>query len=211
MPRPRVSSTGRTRGSWTPRLAGIGAVVLVAAGAAIAYSVASSASASRSATQLPTRVQSVQTVGIISQLPGPSGRAIELRQLDVTPADLQFGPLPPASLPQGDPQWTADTIVGGTLVFIYAPNGKCLASMGSARRPVVTLRRCDLGPEQRWQRVSAALRPDGHEYGQIRNLRNGRCLTVGDPVPGSASLPAGLARCSTAPPASQLLSFWWSA
>jgi len=211
MPRPRVSGTGRTRGSWTPRIAGIGAVVLVAVGGAIAYSVASSASASRTPTQLPTRVQSLQTVGIISQLPGPADRGAELRQLDVTLAGLQFGPLPPTSLPQGDPQWTADTIVGGTFVFIYAPSGQCLAMAGSQRRPVVALRRCDLGPEQRWQRVNAAVQSDGHEYGQFRNMRSNQCLTAGDPLPGTANRPAGLARCAPTAPPRQLLSFWWSA
>jgi Ricin-type beta-trefoil lectin domain-like len=211
MPHPRISATGRTSGSWTPRIAGISAVVLVAVGGAIAYSVASSASASRSSTQLPGRVQSVQTVGIIGQVTDAVRGSTPLRQLNVTSAGLQFGPLPPASLPQGDPQWTADTIAGGTLVFIYAPNGRCLAMAGSQRRAVVALRRCDLGPDQRWQRVHATVQSDGHEYAQVRNLRSGWCLTAGDAAAGTANPPAFLTRCGPAAQERQLLSFWWSA
>src|SRR5450755_3556586 len=208
---PHVSGTGRTRGSWTPRIAGIGAVVLVAVGGAVAYSVASSASDSPSPAQLPTRVQSIQTVGIIGQVTDPARGSSPLRQLNVTSAGLQLGPLPPASLPQGDPQWTADSIVGGTFVFIYAPSGQCLAVTGPRRRPVVTLRRCDLGPDQRWQRLRTVVQPDGHEYGQLRNLRSGRCVTAGDAGAGTASPAAFLARCDSAAPPRQLLSFWWSA
>jgi hypothetical protein len=185
-------------------------VVLVAVGGAIAYAVASPASASRPPA-LPTRVQSLQTVGIIGQATDTARGSTALRQLNVTSAGLQFGPLPPASLPQGDPQWTADTIAGGTLVFIYAPDGRCLVMAGSQRRPVVALRRCDLGPEQRWQRVHTTVQSDGHEYGQLRNLRSGWCLTAGDAAAGTATPPALLTRCVPAAPARQLLSFWWSA
>jgi hypothetical protein len=211
MPPPRVSGTGRTRGSWTPRIVGIGAVVLVAVGGAIAYAVASSASASRPSAQLPTRVQSVQTVGIIGQVTDPAGGSTPLRQLNVTAAGLQFGPLPPATLPQGDPQWTADTIAGGTFIFIYAPSGQCLAMTGPRRRPVVALRRCDLDADQRWQRLRAVVEPDGHEYGQLRNLLSGRCLTAGDAAAGTVNPAPVLTQCDPAASRRQLLSFWWAA
>jgi hypothetical protein len=207
MPSPRASGTRRTRGSWTPRIAGIGAVLVLAVGGAIAYSVASPARASRPPEHLPTRVQSVQTVGIIGLLPGEAGDATALRQLAVAPGRLQFGPLPPAD--QGDPQWTADTIVGGTYVFIYAPAGKCLTSAGSPRRPTLSLQRCDLGTRQRWQRVSgAAVQSDGHEFDQYRDLGSRRCLTMGTGAPGP---PAALTACGNALLSRQLFSFYWAA
>jgi hypothetical protein len=184
-------------------------VVVVAVGGAIAYSVASPAHASRHPEHLPTKVQSVQTVGIIGLLPGEAADATALRQLDVTRGGLQFGPLPPASQPQGDPQWTADTIVGGTFVFIYAPSGQCLTSAGTPRRPTLALQRCDLRPRQRWQRVSgSAVQSDGHEFDQYRALGSGRCLTTGA---GASRQPAALAGCGNALLARQLFSFYWAA
>jgi hypothetical protein len=184
-------------------------VVAVAAGGAIAYSVASPAHASRPPGHLPTTVQSVQTVGIIGLLPGEAGAATALRELEVTPGGLQFGPMPPASLPQGDPQWTADTIAGGTFVFIYAPSGKCLTSAGSPRRPVLARQRCDLGSRQRWQRVSgSAVQSNGHEFYQYRDLGSGRCLTTGAGAPRQS---ATLATCGNALLSRQLFSFYWAA
>jgi hypothetical protein len=184
-------------------------VVIVAVGGAIAYSVASPAHASRPPEHLPTKVQSVQTVGIIGLLPGEAGDVSALRQLDVTRDGLQFGPLPSASQPQGDPQWAADTIAGGTFVFIYAPSGQCLTSAGTARRPVLALQRCDLGPQQRWQRVSGTgAQSDGHEFDQYRALGSGRCLTTGAGPPVQS---ATLAACGNALLARQLFSFYWAA
>jgi Ricin-type beta-trefoil lectin domain-like len=196
----------RTRGSWTPRIIGIGAVVLVAIFGAIVYLVASPARASRHPEQLSTRVQSFQTVGLVGQI--PAGHSTALRLLGISNTSLAFGPMPPTSLPQGDPQWTADTMVGGTYVFIYAPSGKCLAATGQGA--TLSLQRCDLGAGQRWQRASGGVQSGGHEYDQYRNLASGQCLATGSTRRGGRAA-AGLAVCARQVPARQLVSFWWSA
>ena len=203
MPRPRAAATRRTRGSWIPRIIGIGAVVLVAVGGAVAYLIVSPADASRHSEQLSTRVQFVQTVGIVGQAPGQVGADSALRLLTDSPGGLQFGPMPPAAMAQGDPQWTTDTMAGGTYVFIYAPSGQCLSSAGSQGRPVLALRRCDVGAEQRWQRVYGTVQADGHEYGQYRNLASGRCLATGSAPAGRPDDPAALVQCARRAPARQ--------
>jgi hypothetical protein len=182
-------------------------VVLIAIFGAIAYLVASPASASRHPEHLSSRVLSVQTVGIVGQVPVGSGGA-SLRLLAVTGGSLQFGPMPPADLEQGNPQWTADTMVGGTYIFIYAPSGKCLASTS---RQVLTLQRCDLGPQQRWQRPARTVQSDGHVYGQYRNLGADRCLSTGAALDDQGDNSSALTACSKPARARQLMSFWWAA
>jgi hypothetical protein len=203
MPRQLTTSSGRTRGSWTPRLAGIGAAVLVASGGVVAYLITSPAHAARRIEQLPTRVASVQTVGIVAQ---PHGRA---RLLRPSGGGLGWTAMPPgASQASGDPQWTADTMAGGTMVFIYVPSGQCLASLPHKHGPVLALRRCELGATQRWQPLGGA-QASQQPSGQYRNLASGRCLTVGGT--GQPGSPAMLAPCARTAPASQLISFWWGA
>lgn len=203
MPRQLTTSSGRTRGSWIPRLAGIGAAVLVASGGVAAYLVASPAHAARHIEQLPTRVASVQTVGIVAQ---PHGRARLLRPAS---GDLRWRAMPQgASQTQGDPQWTADTMVGGTMVFIYVPSGRCLASVARKHGPVLALRRCDLGAAQRWQQLGGA-QACQQPSGQYRNLSSGRCLSVGGS--GQPGSPAVLVPCAASATGSQLISFWWGA
>jgi hypothetical protein len=190
-------------------MAGIGAVLFVAGAGAIAYSVASSAQDARHASQLSSQVQSVQTVGIIGQVGTSVTDHAGYRQLVSSATGPRFGPMPPASLAQGDPQWSADTMAGGTFVFIYAPDGKCLAASTRQGHPVLALRRCNLGAGQRWQRFNAAVASDGHLYGQYRNLSTGRCLAAGG-APGTSSGPAALVPCA-APATHQLISLWWAA
>lgn len=201
MARQHSTRSGRTRGSWTPRFAGISAAVLLAAGGVTAYLVASPAHASRGTQQLPTRVQSVQTVGIVAQASGKSSGAL----LANSGLGLRFGAMTAADLAQGNPQWTADTMTGGTYVFIYVPDGLCLASTTQRRQPELTLRRCDLQADQRWQRAGGSVQSDGHVYDQYRNLGSSRCLAVG------AGQAAGLAPCESTPSPRQLFSFWWAA
>jgi hypothetical protein len=203
MPRHLTTSSGRTRGSWTPRLAGIGAVVLVASGGVVAYLITSPAHAARHIEQLPTRVASVQTVGIVAQQHGRP------RLLRPAGGGLRWAALPPGdNEDQGNPQWTADTMAGGTMVFIYVPSGQCLASVRHKHGgPLVALRRCDLGAAQRWQQLGGA-QASQRPSGQYRNLASGRCLTVGGT--GQPGRPAVQAQCARASP-SQLISFWWGA
>lgn len=205
MPRPRAAVTRRTRGSWTPRIVGISVAVLVACGGAVAYAIASPAGAARTE-QLSGRVQVVQTVGIISQIGGPVGDPAELRMLSVAGSGLRFAPIPASDLPQGNPQWTVDTMVDGTFIFIYAPTGTCLAAVSQQDRDEVALRHCDLGPLQRWKPVNGAVQLGGNEYGQYRNLGDGRCLgTTGRP----ATRPPALLGCARSRHVRQLISFYW--
>jgi hypothetical protein len=185
-------------------------VLLVAVGGAIAYSVASPADASRHPEHLSTRVVSVQTVGIIGQVGSETGDKSGFRRLADSVTGPRFDPMPPASLAQGDPQWSADTMAGGTFVFIFAPDGRCLAATGQPSHRVLALRRCDLGAEQRWQRLTTTVAPDGHLYGQYRNVSAGRCLAaVGAPTAPSG--PAALVPCAKTGTARQLISLWWAA
>jgi hypothetical protein len=207
MSRPRAAVTHRASGSWTPRIAGISVAVVVALGGAIAYGIASPAGAAHGGPQLSSRVQGVQTVGIISQVGGQVGDPAELRMLSVAgPGDLQFAPIPASDLPQGNPQWSVDRMADDTFIFIYAPTGRCLAAVSQQSRPAVALRRCDLGPLQRWEPVNGAVQLGGNEYGQYRNLGDGRCLgTTGTP----ATLPPTLESCARSVPVRQLISFYW--
>jgi hypothetical protein len=206
MARPPAAATRRTRGSWTPRIAGIGVAVLVACGGAIFYAIASPAGAARHGQQLSSRVSTVQTVGIIGQADGALGAASALRMLSGQGGGLLFTPIPAAVAPQGDPQWTVDTMADGSYIFIYAPSGRCLAAAGRPGQYSVALRRCDLGPEQRWHQVSSTVDAGGHQYAQYRNLGTGRCLAA---AASAGPAPPALVGCAAAAPARQLISFYW--
>jgi hypothetical protein len=205
MSRPRAAGTRRTRGSWTPRIVGICVAVLVAGGGAIAYAIASPAGAAGTE-QLSARVQVVQTVGIISQVGGPVGDPSDLRMLSVAGSRLRFAPIPASDLPQGNPQWTVDSMVDGTFIFIYAPTGTCLAAVSQQGRAEVVLRHCDLSSQQRWKPVNGTVQLGGNEYGQYRNLGDSRCLgTSGTP----ATRPPALLACARSRHVRQLISFYW--
>jgi hypothetical protein len=210
MTRPHAAAPRRTRGSWTPRIIGIGAAVLVACGVAIVYAVASPAGATRHGEQLSGRVSSVQTVGIIGQAGGTVGTASAMRMLSAQGGGLLFAPVPASVQPQGDPQWTVDTMADGTYIFIYAPAGRCLAAAGRPAAARLVLRRCDLGPEQRWQQAGGTLEAGSHQYAQYRNLRNRRCLAdAGAGAGGDGPVPPALAACAPTAPVRQLISFFW--
>jgi hypothetical protein len=210
MTRPHAAAPRRARGSWTPRIAGIGAAVLVACGAAVIYAIASPAGAARHAEQLSSRVSTVQTVGIIGQAGGTVGTASAMRMLRAQGGTLLFTPVPASVQPQGDPQWTVDTMADGTFIFIYAPTGSCLGAAGGPGPGRLVLRRCDLGPEQRWHQAGGTLEAGSHQYAAYRNLSNGRCLATA-PGTGGSDVPARptLEACATAAPARQLISFFW--
>jgi hypothetical protein len=210
MTRPHAAAPRRARGSWTPRIVGIGGAVLVACGAAIVYAIASPAGAARHAEQLSSRVSAVQTVGIIGQDGGTVGTASAMRMLRAQAGTLLFVPVPASVQPQGDPQWTVDTMADGTYIFIYAPTGSCLAAAARPGPARLTLRRCDLGPEQRWHQAGGTLEASSHQYAQYRNLGNGRCLATADDAAGSDG-PARptLEACAAAAPVRQLISFFW--
>ena len=210
MTRPHAAAPRRARGSWTPRIAGIGAAVLVACGAAVVYAIASPAGAARHAAQLSSRVSTVQTVGIIGQASGTVGAADAMRMLRAQAGTLLFAPVPASVQPQGDPQWTVDMMGDGTFIFIYAPTGSCLAAAGGPGRARLILRRCDLGPEQRWRPARRTLEVGSHQYAEYRNLGNGRCLATAAGAGGS-DVPArpALEACAAGAPVRQLISFFW--
>jgi hypothetical protein len=200
MPGQRSGGRRRTRGSWTPRIVGLSLVVLLAAGGAAAALIART-HAPPAGRALPTRVRASQPAGLVN--PGPPGRAAP-QMLLASAAGLVFRPVPRRERAAGNPQWTADTMVGGGYIFIYAPNGQCLAAESRA----LVLRRCDLRRNQRWRGVGGSAPADGHRYAQLRNLAVGRCIAAGAAGPGGRL--ATLAPCARAGPWRQLISLWWT-
>ena len=83
------------------------------------------------ATALPTRVLGTQAIGLVNPGPPPQAGASAAPQAFLASrSDLSFVPAGQAAA-----DWTADQMAGGTYIFIYLPNGLCLASRGSAVRP----------------------------------------------------------------------------
>lgn len=209
MPGQRYRARSRSRGSWLPRLAGLGVVVLVAGGGAAAYVIMFHPAASHHAPPLPTEVKTNQTVGLIAQsaLSASSGHpGNQLVQMLGTGGTPAFSPLSAAAAAaQGSPQWTADQMQGNTFIFIFLPDDRCLAA---ASNSALALQRCNLNSHlQRWKRVNGQLVQDGHDFFQYANLGNGKCLSQVTLLsqPGGA----GLAACSPARPPSQMIAFWW--
>jgi hypothetical protein len=194
--RGKRSARSRVRGSWAARLTGAGLAVLLAAVGVAAYLIVGGNHASQDASELPTRVLSTQAVGLVN--PGPAGPASSSpasQMLVATGAGLSF-----ADNGQAGSDWTADQMAGGTLIFIYLPDGQCL---GSARRAGVTLQRCNLEAGLRWVQRHPVTGGTGLQYWQLRNLSEGRCLTaVGS---GSAAAAARLQRCQATPGWQQLI------
>ena len=214
MPGQRNFGGRRARGSWTLRIAGIIVVILLAAGAVIASLVAARPRVTRSVRALSATVQTIQTTGLVNPGPPAGGTAAAAapQMLLISPAGLAFGPIPPSELVTGAPQWSADLMAGGTYIFIYAPTGQCLASVGPPRAPALAARRCDLGRSQRWRTAGTGIQTGGHYYGQFSNLASGRGLSAGGAMPsaGHGDSAAALAPCGPAQPWRQLISFWWA-
>jgi len=192
------NARSRVRGSWTARLIGLGlAIVLAAAGVAV-YLAFGNKPGQKAA--LPTRVLGTQAVGLVNPGPPPQAGASAAPQAFLAsssnPSFVTAG--------QAGADWTADQMAGGTYIFIYLPNGQCLASRG----PAVALARCNLGAGQRWVR-QRQVSIGGVDYWQLRNLSNGRCLTAasgdGTAQPGQGT--ARLEPCQASPGWIQLVAF----
>jgi Ricin-type beta-trefoil lectin domain-like len=197
--RGKRDARSRARGSRGARLTGAGLAILLAGAGLAAYLIVGNHPGSAPA--LPTRVLGTQAVGLVS--PGPPAQA------DASPAPETFlvsrSDLSFTAAGQAGADWTADQMSGGTYIFIYLPNGLCLAS---ARESAVALTRCNLGASQRWIRqhlVSAG----GLDYWELRNLSTGRCLTAagGNAAAGPAQFAARLDRCEASPDWTQLVAF----
>ena len=193
------NARSRVRGSWAARLIGVGlAIVLAGVGVALYLIYGNKAS---QATALPTRVLGTQAVGLVNPgRPPQAGASAAPRVFLASHSDLSF-----VADGQAEADWTADEMAGGTYIFIYLPNGRCLAA---SRASAVTLARCNLGASQRWVRQRQESL-GGVDYWQLRNLSSHRCLTApgedGAAQPGKST--AQLARCQASPGWSQLVAF----
>jgi hypothetical protein len=197
--RGKRSAPRRSRGSWAPRLVGTGFALLLAVAGVAAYLIVGGARDSKDASVLPTRVVGTQAVGMLSGGPAPRNQGPEA--LQASHADLIFT----ASGP-GGVQWTADQMAGGTYIFIYLPDGLCLATRQALHALTVTLQRCDLQGNQRWLRQLPSVGANGLVYWQLRNLADGRCLAAGQAI-GKGESTAQLERCQANPGLRQQIAF----
>jgi hypothetical protein len=209
MPGQRHTAGTRARGSWLPRLAGIGVVVVLAAGGVTGYLVALRPATHHHQAPLPTKVQSFQSVGLVAAdaLAGSSsGQLLELLGPGGSP---QFSPLAPAQQQAGSPQWTADLMEGNSYIFIFLSTGDCLTAGGSPGQPELTLQHCNLSAAQRWRRTRATAESQGHDFYQYASLSDGNCLTEAGELSGQV-YGAALESCLAPAPPDQLIAFWWS-
>ncbi len=130
--------------------------------------------------QLSTRVQSVQTVGIIGQagqrLTGTEGAA---PCWSARPPGCSSGRC-------RRPAWCRATRSGPPTRWPAGRTSSSTRLTASAwpPRPGRAIRcwpcaAATWAPAQRWQRFNSAVAADGHLYGQYRNLGTGRCLAAG--------------------------------
>ena len=185
------NARSRVRGSWAARLTGAGFAILLAAVGAAVYLIVGGTHADNDSSALPTRVLATQAIGLAY-----SPAAADVDALEAAPSGLGFG----GSESTGA-NWTADQMAGGTYIFIYLQNGRCL---GPARAPDVSLQRCSLQADQRWVRQHSVQGSNGLEYWQLRNMSDGKCLTA---VAGAGPPAARLERCQASPGPSQLIAF----
>lgn len=216
MPGQYATPPHRTKGSWTPRLAGIGVIVVLAGGVLAVYlgtahGQAPAAPAHHKPPPLASKVVSVQTVGLVdfgvyddgdAWQNDPEDHPMKLLEIGGT---ISFVRVPQPEVVSGTPEWTADQLTDGGDIFIYVPTGQCLtASSGDE----LSLSRCDLAADQRWR----GQHPEiifTEPIVQYANLGTGRCLTA-PPRPGLA-LMTTCANPRLKRFKSQEIAFWWSA
>ncbi len=208
MPGQRRTTGGRARGSWLPRLAGIGLIVVLVAAAVTGYLITFHPPGSPAAT-LPTRVVSYQTVGLVAldAQPGSPGQLIQLLGRQGIP---QFSPVSQAEQATGTGQWTADLMVGDSYIFIFLPSDGCLTAAGPAGRARLVLQHCDLKANQRWRRIGPGTLAQGHRFYPYASMADGSCLTEGAELSGPV-WSAGLVSCARSAATDQVLAFWWAA
>ena len=97
-------------------------------------------------------------------------------------------------------------MAGGTYIFIYLPDGLCLATMQAQHTAAVILQRCDLQANQRWLRQLPSIGANSLVYWQLRNLNDGRCLATGLAL-GKSESAAQLERCQANPGLRQQIAF----
>jgi hypothetical protein len=206
MPGQRRTTGSRARGSWLPRLAGLGAVVLLAGAGVTAYLIVHPAA--HGAAPLSPRVIGYQTVGLVVAASEPGSSTDQLLQLVSTRGTPTFSALGQAQAAQSSaPQWTADLMAGGSYIFIYLPTGQCLSAAATASKPRLALRHCDLDARQRWRRTQVAVVSQAHDFYQYANLGDRSCVTQTGLLQGQI-FGASLATCASSGPADQLIAFW---
>jgi hypothetical protein len=187
-------------------LVGLGVIVLLAGIGSFVYVADFHSGSSGPSSGLPNRVASFQTVGLLAEQPDDSASIVQLLG---SAHGTTFSPVGLAEQQAGDPEWTADLMVGGTYIFIYLPSSQCLAAGGSGAHRVLALEHCDLRAQQRWRRLGAGVVAGGHEFYEFANYASGECISQVAAVAG-AQESGGLAGCDASQPTSQLLAFWWT-
>lgn len=219
MPGPLSMRPHRTKGSWIPRLAGVGVVVVLTGGGLAAYlgSAHQAAPAHHRHAALSARVLKAQTVGLIGFGPDddrdqfandPDDHPLKLQPVS---GGLAFVTISSAELAAGVPMWTANQMADGSDIFIYVPTGKCLNAAHDTG--AVTLAHCTLKLSQRWRPLHARTEL-GQAFAAYANEMTGDCLTAPAPNPGRGPAnpgPATLTRCGPARDKTQEIAFWWSA
>jgi hypothetical protein len=218
MPGRRSARPYRTKGSWVPRLAGAGAVAVLALAGLVIYLATTHnqhqpAPKRNQHTTLSTRVLKVQNVGIVEFGPADHGdgfvgsREDHPLMLLSQAGQVRFVTIPASALTSGGagtPAWTDNQMADGSDIFIYTATGQCLsAGVGPTS---VRLSRCDLSLAQRWRPRDAgdAL---GQSFAKYANAKTGLCLTAPPKQPG----PARLAKCGRPRQRTQEIAFWWTA
>ena len=224
MPGSLSMGSRRAKGSWVPKLVGVGVVGVVAAGGVAYLGLTHHQNAPRHGSRgsgghpaLSAKVVGQQTVGLIDFGPYDdrdnfSGDADDHPlMLQPTKTGLRFAVIPAPLLATGQPQWTADLMADGNEIFIYNPLGKCLAVAPGGKRP--ELARCASVQGQRWRPLLKATF-FGQTFAAYANVQTGGCLTA--PVqPTKMNKPsrpgvATLAACGPARTRSQEIAFWWT-
>ncbi|HUJ06345.1 MAG TPA: hypothetical protein VLX31_09600 [Streptosporangiaceae bacterium] len=221
MPDPSSTRPRRAKGSWIPRLTGLGIVVVLAAGGLTAYLASQHPAPSprrHRPAALSSKIVRAQTVGIIDFGPDDDGDPFandpddHPLMLEPTRTGLEFATISRAEMTNGTPLWTANLMGDGSEIFIYTPNGLCLAAGRQAGQ--VVLARCNLGLGQRW-RARHAVTVLGQAIAAYANAETGGCLTAPAPAPEKVNKsrpgPARLAACGPARDKTQEIAFWWSA
>ena len=178
---------------------GTGFALLLAVAGVAAYLIVGGTHDTKDASVLPARVVGTQAVGIVGGAPSQANQGPEA--LLASHADLVF-----TSNVPGGVQWTADEMAGGTYIFIYLPDGLCLATTQAQHTAAVTLQHCDLQANQRWLRQLPSVGANSLVYWQLRNLGDGRCLATG-PAKGKSESAAQLERCQANPGLRQQIAF----
>lgn len=221
MPGRRGARPYRTKGSWVPRLAGVGAVAVLALAGLVIYVATTrnhhgATPNGNGHTDLSSRVLKIQNVGIVAFGPADDGDPFVGSQEDhplmLLPqsGQVRWVTIPasalaaPTSGGAGVPAWTDNQMADGSDIFIYGATGRCL---GAGVAPAsVLLSRCDLSLAQRWRPRDAA-DALGQSFAKYENAKTGLCLTAPHKNPG----PARLAKCGRPRQKAQEIAFWWTA